>query len=297
MRTLKSVCRCFTALFVLSFALHADSQMASQSMDRAQGPIAISFLPSGKLVVLGGRGRLSVIDAGNRSAEPVKSSLGYFIPADMTAAHIADNDAVFVALYNAAERQGVLAQYSLSGEQIRTWTPRATIAGLAIDASQQKLYLGDPVTGEISTLALSGKSETPSYLLEVPGIARLGPLAVDTIGQQLFAADVGAGSIYRIDLRTHKSVLMASGMAEPAALTYDEAQKVLYIADAGARKIWRIDTSSTKPRATIFSAAPELREPRGIAVDSQHTVWIADHGAIAVFKLAEQGTVSMKISP
>jgi len=274
------------------------AQMASQAPPgKAQGPVAISALPSGTLAVLGGRGRLSLIDSTSGGITLLKDSLGYFTPADMAAVRIGDTDSIFVALYNTALRQGLLARYSLAGAQLQTWFGRTAFAGVAIDQVHQTIYLGDAVTGEISSLSMNGNSTSPSFLVEVSGVTRLGPLAADAAGQRLFAADVGGGTIYVVDLPSRKLRLLGSGMGEPAALSYDAEQQRLYVADASRHCIWQISTNSPKPKPSIFSSAPELREPRGITVDAQHTVWVADHAALAVFKLSPAGLVVQSISP
>jgi DNA-binding beta-propeller fold protein YncE len=284
------------AALMLGCAGSGRAQMTSQAPPgKAQGPVAISALPSGTLVVLGGRGRLSLIDSTSGGVTLLKDSLGYFTPVDMAAVRIGDTDSIFVALYNTALRQGLLARYSLAGAQLQTWSARA--AGVAIDPLHHIVYLGDAVTGEISSLSMNGTATSPSFLVEVSGVNRLGPLAADAAGQRLFAADVGGGTIYVVDLPSRKSRLLASGMGEPAALSYDAELQRLYVADASRHCIWQISTNSPKPKPSIFSSAPELREPRGITVDAQHTVWVADHAALAVFKLSPAGLVVQSISP
>lgn len=286
------------AALLLGCAVGGQAQMASQMpIGRAQGPVAISALPSGTLVVLGGRGRLSLIDSRSGRVTLLKDTLGYFSPADMAAARLGNTDSIFIALYNTVQRQGVLAKYSLAGSQMQTWFGRTAFAGIAIDQVHQTVYIGDAVTGEISSLSIVGNSTSPSFLVEVSGVTRLGPLAADAAGQRLFAADVGGGTIYVVDLSSRKSRLLASGMGEPAAISYDADQQRLYVADASRHCIWQISTNSPKPKASIFSSAPELREPRGITVDGQHTVWVADHAALAVFKLSFAGRVVQTISP
>jgi DNA-binding beta-propeller fold protein YncE len=211
------------AALVLGCAGNGQAQMASQMpIGRAQGPVAISALPSGTLVVLGGRGRLSLIDSNSGRVTLLKDTLGYFSPADMAAARLGNTDSIFIALYNTVQRQGVLAKYSREGSQVQTWHARA--AGVAIDQVHQTVYIGDAVTGEISSLSVDGNSTSPSFLVEVSGVTRLGPLAADAAGQRLFAADVGGGTIYVVDLHSRKSRLLASGMGEPAALSYEADQ-------------------------------------------------------------------------
>src|SRR5271157_3000241 len=283
---------------VLACAGTGQAQMASQMpIEKAQGPVAISALPSGTLAVLGGRGRLSLIDTNSGRVTLLKDTLGYFSPADMAAVRLGNTDSIFIALYNTVQRQGVLARYSLTGDQIQAWNARAIFAGVAIDPVRHTVYVGDAVTGEISSLSLDGKSASPSFLVEVSGVTRLGPLAVDTAGQRLFVADVGQGTIYVVDPGSRKSHLLASGMGEPAARSYDGDQQRLYVADASRHCIWQIAMNSPKPKTSILSSAPELREPRGITVDAQHTVWVADHAALAVFKLSPAGLVVQSISP
>lgn len=286
------------AALMLGCVGSGQAQMASQApAGKVQGPVAISALPSGTLVVLGGRGRLSLIDSASGAVTLLKNSLGYFTPVDMAAARIGDTDSIYVALYNTALRQGLLARYSLAGAQTRTWLGRTTFAGVAIDQVHKTVYLGDAITGEISSLSVDGNSTSPSFLVEVSGVVRLGPLATDVAGQRLFAADVGGGTIYVVDLSSRKSRLLASGMGEPSALSYDAEQQRLYVADASHHCIWQISTNLPKPTTSVFSSATELREPRGLTVDAQHTVWVADHAALAVFKLSSGGQVIQTISP
>jgi DNA-binding beta-propeller fold protein YncE len=272
------------------------AQMASQMpSSKAQGAVAIATLPSGALAVLGGRGRLSLIDPSSGRVTVLKDTLGYFSPADMAAGRVGDTDSIFVTLYGAVERQGVLARYSASGEQVKTWNARAVFAGIAVDSVHQIVYLGDAVTGEISSMSES--SSSPSFVVEVPGVNRLGPLAVDAAGQRLFAADVGTGTVSVVDLARRRSHLLVSGIGEPAALAYDSNQQRLYVADAARRCIWQVATNSAVPKAVTFSSASQLREPRGVTLDAQHAVWVADHAAMAVFKLSAQGQVVLSVSP
>jgi DNA-binding beta-propeller fold protein YncE len=238
-----------------------------------------------------------LIDTNSGRVTLLKDTLGYFSPADMAAVRLGNTDSILIALYNTVQRQGLLARYSLAGDQAQTWSARATFAGIAIDSVHHTVYVGDAVTGEISWLSMDGNSTSPSFLVEVSGVTRLGPLAADAAGQRLFAADVGGGTIYVLDLASRKSHLLASGMGEPAALSYDADQQRLYVADASRHCIWQISTNSPKPKTIVFSSAPELREPRGITVDAQHTVWVADHAALAVFKLSPAGLVVQRISP
>ena len=130
------------AALILARSGSGRAQMASQApLGKAQGPVAISALPSGALVVLGGRGRLSLIDSTRGGVTVLKDSLGYFSPADMAAVPVGDTDSIFVALYNTALHQGLLAKYSLAGAQLQTWYGRTgfSFSGVAIDQIHRTL--------------------------------------------------------------------------------------------------------------------------------------------------------------
>lgn len=290
---------------IICIAGAAHPQMASQQpKGREQAPVAIDALPSGVVIVLGSRGGVSVLRPESGLLSPIKTSLGYFTPVDMAAAHLGENDFVFITMFTnysmnvsqTVQRGGRLEQYSLTGQDVRSWPVVShTFTGIVVNPRTQVVYLGDAITGEISKLDLNTNNATPEFVLQVRGISRLGPLALDVERNQLFVGDVGDGGVYSVDLGTRKSTRLISNLGEPAALAYDSAQHRLYIADAGRHCIWqvRVDQRPTKP--AIFSDAVEYREPRGVAIDAQRNVWVADYGARSILKLSAAGQIIQRI--
>ena len=271
-------------------------------MGRKQAPIALSALPSGVLVILGTNGQLSVLQPETGALALIKKTLGYFTPVDMQAAHLPDGDSIFATMYTtlsgsqAVQRRALLVRYSLTGQEVRTWLIQGHLfTGLAVDAASGVIYLGDAVTGEVSRLNVKSKETSPEFVAQVYGVSRLGPLALDTEGRRLFVGDVGIGQIYVLDLTRRRSFLLASSLGEPAALAYDPSEHRLYAADAARHCIWQISVDSARRTALAFSSPPEFREPRGVAIDAQHNLWVADYGARSVFKLSATGQVTQKI--
>jgi hypothetical protein len=298
---------CLTILVLVRTLGYA--QMASQQpLSREQAPIAMSASPSGTLIVLGSRGSLSVVYAEKGVTIPIKQSLGYYNPADMTTANRAGRDVILVTMYSnyamtqqSAERRGILAEYSLAGEQTRVWPFAGRVFdAITVDPNRGTVYLGEGLRGQISTLSLEDKKDggEPKFLVELPGVSRLGALALDPDRQKLFVADAEQGRVFVIDVEKRRTRTLINSIGEPAALTYDRGRHMLYVADAARRCIWRLAVDEGTPtQPTVFSSAPELREPRGIAVDSEHNVWVADFGASAVFELGARGEVVKKLRP
>jgi sugar lactone lactonase YvrE len=63
----------------------------------------------------------------------------------------------------------------------------------------------------------------------------------------------------------------------------------LYVADKVKRCIWAVRLNQGPPNPTLFWSSNSLREPLGLAVDSNGTVWIGDKLANAVFGVDANG--------
>jgi DNA-binding beta-propeller fold protein YncE len=189
--------------------------------------------------------------------------------------------------------RGKLVQYSAQGEGIRTWDlPTQGLFSIAVDPPDQMVYLGNAMTSEIFTINLQDpRNSTPRYLLEVYGTSSIGALALDTEHKRLFVADVVAGKLFVVDLVRRKTRVLAASLGEPSALAFDAAEQKLYIADAGRRRVWVLRPSASSQKPTVFSAPPEFSEPRGLTLDANHTVWVADYRARAIFALSPSGKV------
>jgi hypothetical protein len=275
----------------------AQTAPKQQALSRDQYPIAIAALSSGELAVLESRGALSLLDPTTDKLTRIKETLGNFVPLDMVAGHVADQDAIFVTLYWAIStfstqtNQGLVIQYSRDGRETHKWSSVGHIfGGLAIDARTQLLYLGSASSADLFTLNVNAE-KPPIFVAHVAGASRLGALALDSDQHRLFVCDVGSGNIHVFDLMHHKSHLLVSGLGDAAALVYEPSQHKLYVADASRHTVWQISVDAVQPKPNALSSASQLREPRGLALGQNKTLWVADYAARAIFQLSSTGQV------
>lgn len=278
-------------------------QSAAQRQAKYRSPVAMGALPSGLLPVLDSGGKLLLLDSGKGVIVPIKETLGNFTPIDLASARLGSQELIFVIVYwtlsaqSSQAGEGLLVQYSLQGEEMRSWhSLDHTFSGLAIDTASQLIYLSDARNGAISVVNVAQTSTSqPNFVARIPGASRLGALAFDADGHRLFASDIEDGKVYIIDVTNRKSRVIAAGLGEPAALAYETTQDKLYIADASKHCVWQVPVSAATPKPSIFSSAPELRQPRGIAIGPGHTVWVADYGAGAIFSLSSTGHIDRTV--
>jgi len=68
---------------------------------------------------------------------------------------------------------------------------------------------------------------------------KLGPLAFDEVGRNIYVGDVAAGAIYQYSMATKVSKVLISNLSTPTALSFYSESSRLYIADPGR---WAIFT-------------------------------------------------------
>ncbi len=230
-------------------------------------------------------------------------NFGNYDPVDVAADRIGNQETIFVSLTSrvsaAAQKSQTdtlskLVQYSPEGKEIRTWPlPGQAPYTIALNASDQIVYLGNVRTSEIYTVDLKdSKKPIPTRLLYVSGLLSMGALAVDVQRKRLFVSEAVGGKLYVVDLARRKARAMVVSLGEPTGLAYDASEQKLYVADAGGRRVWMLRPNAFPVKPVVLSKAPEFREPRGLAVDARHQVWVADYGARAVFSLSSKGQVA-----
>ena len=147
------------------------------------------------------------------------------------------------------------------------------------------VYISDTGNGRIRRIDPAGKLATIMTMLEGPAYLALNRL------DELYLSDSKAGMIYRIG-QDGKSEVFSKGSAtqpllRPSGLAFDAANQ-LYVADSGNGLIRRIApdgfVSTIAGGGTSFSdgfaTSIALKNPTGIAVDKEGTVWFTETGRL-----------------
>jgi hypothetical protein len=91
----------------------------------------------------------------------------------------------------------------------------------------------------------------PAQVIALPGVVkRIDHLAVDPVGQRLFVAALGNGTLEVIDLRAGKRVGSVAGLKEPQGVVYLPDLHRVFVATAGG-SVTAFEDASFKPVATL----------------------------------------------
>ena len=115
-------------------------------------------------------------------------------------------------------------------------------------------------------------------------------VALDASGR-LLVADTGNNRVIRLSGTTWSAV--GSGYARPEAITTAGAS--VYVADTGNSRVLKLDASTGAVQRTVASAgtaAGQVREPEGVAVDAWGNVLVSDTGNHRVQRFDVGGAVA-----
>jgi DNA-binding beta-propeller fold protein YncE len=288
--TLKVACLgLFLAGFMLIAGRGAEAQAPALGLTK---PIALSSLPSGRLVAMETGGRLVQFTRGGIIQKSVNIAPGYQ-PLDMVATSMGGRDLIFVSCTLKGTTLG--ATFSrlavVEGEHI-TYLPlpgAGWFTGLAMDSANQMLYAVNTVSGEILAFNPYVPSPRPVYLASVRTKVA-GPAAVDSVGRRLFVADVALGTLSIVNLPTRQVQALPGGLGEPHALAFDAATKRLYVADSAGDRLLLYDLSLSAPTPKVF-AARGLADPRGLAIDDAGNLWVVNRANGAVLAFDKSGAL------
>lgn len=185
---------------------------------------------------------------------------------------------------------GQLMQYSQSGRFETSWFSFSPLSGLAVDSSAGRVYTA--AWGKDQIFQQSFPSDHNSRLESFSvssGHTDWGPLAIDSKGAVLYAAEQFKGEIFAFNLRSSSMNLVAHGIGQPSAMEFDATGKRLLVADADGRDVWVVPVSSQAGRPSVLFKARILESPSGIAVSNDGTVWVGDQRAHALFQFDSRG--------
>jgi hypothetical protein len=181
-----------------------------------------------------------------------------------------------------------LLQVGKAGEPIwSVFPPRGLFLGITLEESRRVAFVGNASNGDIYELPLGSKSATPQRLMGVMRATRLGWLTYDRAAQTIYAADLDAGQVYRVDVRAKTSELMArlQGAGDVRAIAWVAAERRLLFSDSERQTVWAVNVAGHDQTARRFITDAAFREPAGLAV-LDGSLWIADEGAQMLFEVA-----------
>jgi DNA-binding beta-propeller fold protein YncE len=259
-------------------------------------PIALAALPSGNVYVLEGDGRMSVLQPRGTPTqlnEICRIPEGY-LAADLGAGFVGTEEKFFLSGYRQVFEQfsWILQECTERDRHGRTWSGFSPdiYAGVAVDHRRNIVYLTTARTSEIRQIDLGDPTQkSPRFLLRVRGSLSLGALTIDVGRRQLYAADPLGGKIYAIDLARNQARELVGRVGSPHALSVDETRQRLFIADSAGQRIWQVQTNETLPQRRAFDFPTALKQPLGLAVGPDGTLWVADFGLRAIFALTPSG--------
>jgi sugar lactone lactonase YvrE len=119
----------------------------------------------------------------------------------------------------------------------------------------------------------------------------VGPLAVDAERQRLYAADARYGHIYEVGLRSRGTKRVFDSGGDVRALVWHSAKRRLFAADADKSRIWVIDPQ--QPEGKPPSITGPYRQPSGVALSPDGSVWVADQRQSRIYRITEEGKVAV----
>ena len=250
--------------------------------------------PGSQLFVLDTWGTLHEFQVTKNSLEEFRS---FSLPSTLTASDmgyssVSGQESVLIA--GTQLGGGIVARYALDGKELQTWTFRNICSGIDSGGSNHAAYVATSDSNEIYRLSPEGSKST--FVARISNATKLGPLAFDPGGQEIYVADVAAGVIYQYSMAAKSSKVFVSNLSAPTALSFDPETRRLYIADPGRRAIFTVDTRSSNPRATEFVSDP-LKSPYGMALLSSDRMAVADYGANSVLVFSSKGELVFRFPP
>lgn len=197
----------------------------------------------------------------------------------------------------AFDRHGTLLVAESGAHAVRRFDPKTgrltTIAddlgepvSLALDDKSGDLYIVDHARGEVKKV--DGKTGIVTTLAgKADGLREPHDCALDGRGG-LLVADVAAGKIWRMDIKTRKATVWKDGFAGPRALAVNRRDGTIYVCEREGNRIQRIDGKTgamtlyagTGAKGNSGDGGPALAAtfngPKGLGLDARGNVYVVD---------------------
>jgi DNA-binding beta-propeller fold protein YncE len=274
-------------------ALDARMQTASlrTSTTYGSGPIALSMRGGSDAIVLQADGRTYELNV----ATGAIGQQTYRVPSGFQAvdavAAVVNGQPVTCLSLNARsskDARSFVLQLLPKGREAWTWLRVPGVyVGLALEPARGAVYVSNSTTNEVFGVAVGDQNARVGRIAAIPDAERLGAMAIALATRRLYVADMGAPQVFTIDLGTRavRSVNLP-GVGEVRGMAWHAQTKRLYIADSGSEALWVVDPNAPAPKAERVVTDRRLRDPAGVTVAPDGTIWVADESARAVFQIS-----------
>jgi hypothetical protein len=267
----------------------ASSQTASTSQGCVQfaqlkqlTPEAIAISADNYLYVLDVHGLILRYSAAQTGASPlVIATLGSSNQVfDMALGQSNGQSHLFVSVIQG--NAGQVMRYSVAGIFEGNWFQYPPLGALSTDDQKHLVYISVLSTGQLYSQNFSDQ-QLGQPLFRFSEASGLSPLAVDVQTQTIYAGDVAKHVVYSLDLGSKTSRMVAEDIGTPAAMIVNPISKELIIADGSGAAVWTLSLSPSVGKPALFVRGKPLKQPSGVAVARDGSIWVADQGAHAIF--------------
>lgn len=198
------------------------------------------------------------------------------------------------------------ARYSLQlaplGDVLRSRTSLAaqqltSVVGrpwLAFDVATSRVFLDDQGAGAIFALPLVSGELGPEELVFRHSNLR-SPQCIGVSGDKLFVGDGFTMRVYEINLAQKTLRTLVREVRDPTAVAVAPSGQTLAVADTARSRVLLCALPSGKVLQNI--GYKELREPNGVAFDSQGHIWVSDSWLGALLEFAPDGHLLARYRP
>jgi hypothetical protein len=189
-------------------------------------------------------------------------------------------------------RSNGVGRIGTDGTNDATWLSipgSATIWGLALDATNTHLFIGDPTAGQlrVATGLDATPSQTPLAAIDQPNGVTVGPDGA------VYVSDFGNDSVLRVDASSGAmTTVTASAIAgaDGVAFTDDGHLLVTSYADGTVVSLTLDASHHETARATVATSVPSAD---GVALDEAGTIYVG--GGSRVYRIGAGGTPDMTL--
>jgi DNA-binding beta-propeller fold protein YncE len=271
-------------------ATQASNPGARLATDYGSGPIALSLRQGPDAVVLQADGRAYTL---NMSTGAIGAQT-YRVPAGYQAVDAVSGlvKGTLVTCFSvnsrsSKESRSFVLQIMPDKREVWTWLRVPGVyVGLALEPARGVVYVSNSSTNEIFAVTIGDQNARPVRIAAIADAVRLGAMAIAPATRRLYASDMGAQRIYTIELASGAIRTVNVPVEEARAMAWDGRTKQLFIADSGHETVWVVDPNARMPKPERVVTDKRLRDPAGLAVAADGTLWVADEAARALFQVS-----------